>query len=282
MTATLQLRYPEYFLGSDGSTSYTFPLKQLEYDPQQAYVQALEQLAGADYPFDAYGTSPWPKAHGIETIRFMVANDTPANLDTEIDNLISKLRRGGLGKLYTTDAAAVYRWSYCKLMQRPSSLRKTEMSGYTVVSLQFVRESDWYAASATTATIALAATPQAFTLTNPGNGRVRDITFRLRSNNGTGFTHPSIVNGTLALTISSARNAASANSELKITTLHGGGLVQYSNDDGVSYTDDYANVTLPSGQVPLMELDAGVNSMSYTDGGTPNSSLEVSFFAVWE
>jgi hypothetical protein len=103
------------------------------------------------------------------------------------------------------------------------------------------------------------------------------MVIRLRSNSATGFTNPQLQNLHAAYphTISSTRDAVSANSELRIITEQH--RIQFSDNDGVSYTDDYALATIPATQVSMMELQPGTNPMRYTNTGTPNAVLEISF-----
>lgn len=273
-------RYAEKFTSLDGTVSYTFPLRAYEYEPEQALKPSLAGVVGADYAHDFLGANRWVKDVGSESIRFeVVGSATPAALDTEIDSLVSKLVSIGLGKLYTIDSAGSRRWCYAKLDARPGVQVRIGEWMRQPVSLHFVRLSDWFDTTATTGTVSVTTSPKTFTINNPGNARVRAITFRLRSNNATGFTNPSLSNGTTGQSIASTRDAASANSELKIVT--DTFQVLWSTDDGANYANDYDLVTLGATQAVLMELEPGDNNFTYTDGGTPNFSLEYSFYAAY-
>ena len=83
----------------------------------------------------------------------------------------------------------------------------------------------------------------------------------------------------LALIPSISRNAVSADSELRLDTERG--QVLWSDTNGATYADDYALVTLGATQVGLMQLEPGANALQYSDAGSPNLTLEWSFYAPY-
>jgi len=274
------IRYLEKLTSEDGLLSYTFPVDDYEHEAEQRYREASEAIIGADYAHDFGGVQPWAKDVGNEAVRFTIWGTSEADAETQFDTCAGTLRRIGRGKLYALASDGSRRWAWAKLAARPSYSARVDDFYNVAVALRFRRYSDWFASAATTGTQAVAATPATFTVNNPGNAPVLAAVFRLRSSGATGFTNPSLTNLTNGYSIASTRDAVSANSELRIDA--GAARVQWSDDDGASYADDYALATLGATQAGVMRLEPGDNTMRYTDGGTPNLSIEWSFYAAYE
>lgn len=273
------MRYPEKFTNVAGTVTYTFPLDDQEWEPGQGFRVADAAVMGADYAHDYLGGLPWAKAKGVEPVRFTIWASTDADADTAFDSLVATLLRIGMGKLWTLGADGSRRWAYAKLASRPSYRNEPLAVANIPVELQFERYSDWRAESATTGSQALSASPTSWTITVTGR-RVVDAVWRLRSGGATGFTNPVLSNLSNGYSVASSRDAVSANSELKIDG--GRHAVLWSDDDGATYANDYALVTQPAAAVALMALENGANSMRYEDGGTPNATLEWSYYEAWE
>lgn len=275
------LRYAEKFTSINGGVSYSFPTDEYEYTAAQAYREALAEVIGADYAHDFLAGAAWAKAPGEESVRFVIWADSAADADSAFDTMASTLRTIGLGKLWVVDAAGTRRWCYAKLRARPAYVVTVEQYFNMPSEATFLRLSDWYASAATTGSQALSASPTAFNITNPGNGRTGLVTFRLRSNGVNGFQDPTLTNSTNGQAVASTRDGATADSELRIDTATA--QVRYSNDDGVSYADDYSLVTLAATQAVVgIELEPGDNSMSYSQAsGTPDATLEWEFWAAF-
>jgi len=272
-------RWLEQFASVDGLASYAFPVDDFEYEPAQAFRRAEAPAVGADYPVDLLGAAPWPKAVAEEAVRFTIWGATAADADAQFDACVATLREIGLGKLWAVDAVGARRWAWAKLLARPSYL--VDVNGYfnVPVALRFARFSDWFAEAATAGSTAISATPHAFTITNPGNAPARAVVLRFRANGPAGFTNPSLVNLTNGYAFASSRDAVSADSELKLDTERGQAL--WSDTNGATYADDYALVTLGPTQVGLMQLEPGTNAFQYSDAGSPNLTLEWSFYAPY-
>lgn len=275
------LRYAEKFTSINGGVSYTFPTDEYEYTAAQAFREALAEVIGADYAHDFLAGAAWPKAPGEESVRFVIWADTAADADSAFDTMASTLRTIGLGKLWLVDAAGTRRWCYAKLRARPAYVVNVEQFFNMPSEASFLRLSDWYASAPTTGSQALSAPITAFNITNPGNARTGLVTFRLRSNAVNGFQDPILVNLTNGQALTSSRDAAGADSELRIDTATA--QVRYSNDDGVSYAGDYSLVTLAAKQAVVgIELEPGDNSMSYSQAlGTPDAVLEWEFWPAY-
>ena len=273
-------RYAEKFESVDASQSYTFPLYAYEYEPSQALRPRIAVAVGADYGLDLAGAARWPKDIAAAAVRFeMVGSSTPGALDTDIDSMMSTLLRIGLGKLFTIDNAGTRRWAYAKLDAVPQVTVRIQEWMRQPVSIHFTRLSDWFASSTTTATRTVTASPETFTITNPGNAPVYRAVFRFRANAAAGFTNPQLENLTNGYSFSTTRDSASADSEVRVNTETE--VVQYSNDDGATYADDYTNFSQLATQAGMMLLDPGDNSMRLTCGGTPNYDFVHTFYAPY-
>lgn len=271
-------RYLEKFESTDASDTYSFPLVAYEWTPNQDLIGSLTQIIGS-YPYDHQEAGMRKKAGAPERVSFKLVG-TPTAITTAWDTLVSTLVEIGYGKLFTKDPDGSRRWAYARLIKVPS--RQVNFHRILQVSVEFVRLSDWYASSSTTGSQKLSATPTNFNITNTGNARTGYVTFRLRSDNAganLGFVNPSLTNSTTGQSVASTRDNANANSELRIDThLH---QVRFSSNNGSSYADDMALVTLGTTQTALIELAPGVNAFVYANTGTPDSTLEWEFYPAY-
>lgn len=276
------VRHLEKFTSLNGATTYSFPLVGYEYDAEQSYRDTLNYTMG-DYAVDSLGAGRWRKQPGKETVRFHILGASPTALDSMIDSLLAAISVIGLGKLYTVGADGTERWCYAKLSARPQAPVRIQSWLRQPISMTFVRLSDWLSTSLTSGTITLSSTPRSFTINNSGNAVVKGaggLLLTLRSGSATGFTNPQLVNSTTSQQINSSRDATSSNSRLRIDCEKE--AVQYSNDNGATWGNDYANVTLPAVQQGLMSLAPGTNSFVYTDGGAVNAYLDYQFYPAYE
>jgi hypothetical protein len=274
------VRFLEKFVSLSGAVSYTFPLKAYEWESVESLRTAFLESVGMDFAFDALHNAPAPRNVANETVRFIIVGANASAVDTEVDAMKAKLYNIGRGKLYTIDNAGTRRWCYARLTAMPDVRVAVPALVHVPASVQFQRFSPWFAESITTVTTAIVTTnPKTFTVTNAGNVPVKVVSFRFRSNSNTGFTNPALLNSINSYSFSSTRDAASANSELKVDTEDLS--VKFSADDGMSYADDFANFTIGSNQGSFFQLEPGDNSIVYTDGGTPDLSLEIAFYTPY-
>lgn len=270
-------RYLEKFESADGVTSYVFPLKRYEWQSDQDVEAPVYSAIGADYGYDPSRFGNSALNPGRETVRALIVQTTQALVDTELDNMRSKLYKAGRGKLWALDAAGVRRWAYARADRMPSFKLGIGDFLKEAVTLSFTRFSPWYQQTPTAATQVAAATPVAFNITNPGNQPAYLMQFRFRSNVAIGWTQFTLTNTTNNYAFTYGRAAASANDECRIDTERLS--CERSVDDGVNYTDDFANLTIPATQVQFMRLEPGVNAMSIAIvGGTPNINIDYTFY----
>lgn len=278
MTVGQSIRYAEKFIGRTGVV-YTFPLDEYEYKASQAYRSLAVQVVGADYTWDVAGSNPWPMGEGVEEIHFIIVADTYISAEQQYNSLTSSLRLGGLGQLWVLNADGTRRWAYAKLTGRPDFDVSTTRLGVIPVALKFTRFSDWFGETLIINQVTLSQVTQNFVINNPGDQYVRAMVLLWTSLSSTGFSHPSLANISLGMNVATSRAAATVNSRLRIRPELDS--IQYSNDAGVSYANDYSLATLPAGQVPMMTLQPGDNAMVHTNTGTPNATLSWSFYPAY-
>ena len=279
MPKYFQPRTPIRFESSDGEIVATFPRGEFEYEAEQSYRDAYSDIAGAGYAFRHAGTGLAPKGVGRERLRFMIQEATPQAVDATFDDLKSRCRRAGLGKLFTQDVNGNERWAWAASAETPRLRWRAGDIFRQAVSLDFTRTSDWFG-DLETDSVTISATPATFTLHNPGNAPVRAIVFRFRSSATNGFTNPSLTNDTNDYEFSSTRDGTTANHELRVDTETG--EVEFSTNDGADYTNDLDNFSRGSAQVDYMILEPGDNEFEYVDGGTPDLDIDYEFYPAYE
>lgn len=272
-------RYLEKFESADAVLSYTWPNKQLQWETRQEVDAAVSRAIGANYSYSHLGYNPGIKGDAREVVRFMNVQNTPALLNTDIDTMRGYLYRIGKGKLFTIDGSSVRRWAWAIINSMPQITFSTGMNRRAPVIIDFSRLSDWMSATQETGSQALSSNITTFTITNDGSAATEEVVIRIRANSATGY-HSGIVilNQTNGHSITWNRAAASADDELKLDA--GASTVKYSTNNGATYTDDYANVTLGSQQNAFFLLEPGANQIKVTDGGggTPDASFEWAFY----
>lgn len=218
------------------------------------------------------------KQNRVESIRFVAAfGDAGATLDTEIDNIRSKLYRAGKGKLWTISAAADRRWCHARLGAVPGFRLEASSKFALPVALPFTAYSDWYnELQNTDAAFTMNEATETFSISNAGNARVYNAVFTL-----TGvFVNPRIENTTSGYVMQSTRDGTDAtNSKLRFDA--GSRRVEFSSDAGVTYSGDYSNFVRQVGQVHLMVLDPGTNNFSVSFGAVPTATLLIRFYPAW-
>lgn len=268
-------RYLDKFTSLDGTSfSYTFPPNLYEAEGTQGLRSPRAQVVGMDYQVRLRGDAVSLKDVGRARLRGVFVG-TAAEQDAEQDEARSNLYLGAFGKLWTIDESNARRWCRAELAEMPELLITWGKPGLQAVVYGFNLFSDFFDEDAMTATATVTTSPQDIVVTNPGNVATRRMTIRLRANASGGITNPKIVNGANAYEFQSTRDSASANSELRLDTRRP--AVEYSNDNGTTYADDFASYVLPpvTQRVLSFQLEPGSNTLTVTCGGTPNFDFEL-------
>ncbi len=254
------VRHFETFENAAATIIYTFPQDNREDRSDQRFRRAGRALLGADYEHDFLGLAPAPKALGTERVRFTIWGTSASNADTLFEEAIQKLVGIGKGKLWSIDENSVRRWCWARLEGRPSYAVTVDQFYNIPVSCRFTRYSDWYAASATTASPSVAASGTTV-LTNDGNAPVKGqsgLVFILKGSRSLA-SNVGLTNTTTGESIASTRDLTTTSQWLRIDCERQ--AVEYSANSGGSWADDYALVTLPATQVGFMTLDPGANTI---------------------
>lgn len=286
-------RYIDRFTSLDGSTTiYSFPTKRYEWEPSQAIRSPASAVLGAPYAFRHFGTAPGLRALAVERLRALAVETTNAALEDELDEMRSELYTVGLGKLWTIDADNARRWCYAELAEMPVFQLSPENKFALPVAFGFNRFSDWFGETSITHTETVTSSPDTFTVNNPGNLPATIVEVRFRANANPGFTNPKLENttavqtpfGSVLYTFETARDGASSNSEVRLFTGSPAEApsAKYSNDNGSSYADDFAQITIPTlHRVLAFALAPGDNSVKATIGGTANVDVQITAFAPY-
>jgi hypothetical protein len=269
------------FESTDGLTVATFGRAEYEWDSEQPLATPFVDVVGSDYGFDQLGTAPAKKMPGTETLRYMVFEDDPADVDAAVDDIMAKCFNIGLGKLWATDKTGARRWAYARATKLPSLKWSAGDIFSRSVEMEFRRQSDWYEASLSSISETIDSVPETFTLTNPGALRLFNAILLL---SGTWHGPISITNETNGYLFSYAPDGDDSGSSINDHVMFdsGAGRCWRSTDAGLTWSaaDDKLQIggVLASSQVQIMRLDAGDNDFSVTDGGTPNATLTFEFY----
>lgn len=273
------------FENRSGSDFVTFPLIEPRQVSGQQIRSGLFDAAGQDYPIRLLGAAPGRKAVGREQVVFVLASKQhcPGVIDGKWDTLVNKLYTFGEGKLWSQDSTEDdKRWAYAFLAGE-LPVREVDFARnrrHLETGVEFSRLSDWYGETVTGSEV-ITETPHSWTLNNPGLQRAGNLIIRLRANSTAGFdNNPTLLNALGPQEITINKEAAMAVSEIRIRPSVG--VVEYSDNDGVSYGNVYDLVTLGSTQTVLFELLPGDNPITYMqDSGTPDLTIEWEFSPAW-
>ncbi len=275
-----QPRILEKFTDLDGLTSYSFSMADFEQEMGQSFVVPHQNTIGMNYGF-LFRKAPPVKQPFVIRARCSILATDPASVDTEIGNMLGTLYNAGLGYVYSIDSAGTRRRVLAMFQNYNVSWKAGDIFRKGV-SLEFLALDDWRGVTATTGTATITASGQSFTINNPGDLINKLITIRLRANTAAGIINPKLANQTNGYELETARDSASVNSEIKYTLDYNMRKVEYSNDNGASYVDDFAQLVLPTTSPPLsFDINIGNNTIVYTGGASQSLDIEWSFYAPY-
>lgn len=273
------VRYVEKFENLAASLSFAFPLGLYECQEEQGLRTAFSAGVGADFAHDHHGYAAAPKDLGLITVRSLARQSTPALLEAHIDELRAECYRIGLGYLYRLNQdGSTRRRCLARLAAMPGyTINGSWQFGVAAIAPRFQKLSDWMATTPTTFSQKVDVDDETFTVNNPGDLPCDAIIFRFRSDSGGPTNNLSLLNSTNGFEFSTTRDLAAAADELYVDT--GKRLVQFSNNDGLSYSNDYGNFTIGPGQGGvIMRLDPGDNILvAGVSSGAPDYTLEGEF-----
>lgn len=265
------LRYFSRFEKADGSASVTFPTHRYEWEQSQNLIGSTIQLTGAHYLYDQLEGAPAIKANGIERVRFM-SSGLPSEMDDEIDE-IKTIMSWGRGKAWSTGASGE-RWAWMRLTSAPQLSFTVENVSTFPVILEFERFSDWYdeepIGEYEGAIFTVGTDPETVSVINPGNAPVYNAAITVKGP----FSGLVITNDDTGYVLETSSVGAGASDWWRADA--GRNVVEISDDSGATWTDDQANFVMAPGQVALMVMQAGANSLTIEGANGADVVVEMS------
>jgi hypothetical protein len=293
------IRYLEKWVSADGAMTYTFPLKGMTWSETGGLRTPDAPAVGADGSHDFLGTGIAVRDPVIVSVSFLDVQTSAANVESDIDNLRSKLHIGAYGKLWALASDGTRRWSPARVIAMPEHPRAVGQFTHMPATAKFRREPYFYSESATSISQALSAYQTIVSVVNPGNAYVKKgLTLLLTATAIGGWTTPSIRNLTTGEVVSTARTAPLVGSVWQID--QSAAAIQYQQAPGLvvgkagsyvgaatvggsNYMDDYGNATLGDAQGgSFVTLAPGTNQLEVLIAGTPAATLTGSFYGAWE
>lgn len=235
------------------TASGVFPTYRYEYEQSQALRQSTVQLTGASYDYDQLEGAAALKANGVERVRFLDVGD-PDDMNADID-AFKALASYGRGRIWTQTApGSGQRWAWARLAEMPTLSFTVENRRHAPVFLTFERSSDWYDAEPVGAAgeFAISSDPQTISVTNPGTIAVRNMIITVKDPTAQPFK---LTNSTTGYVIEHNDYGA----WFRFDT--GRNTVEYSTDSGATWDDESQFFVRQDGQVGMMVLAPGANSI---------------------
>lgn len=249
MSAT---RRPLKFESADATISYSWPRYSLEYDSSQPLLASNIPLTGAHYEYDQLEGAPSIKGVGTHTIRFLMVG-APSALEAELDEMKSKLYMIGRGKFFLQDSDGALRWFWARMTAMPD-IRLGVTNRETVpVIISWKQMSDVYGEDpiGEAGEFAISSDPQTIVVTNPGNSPVRNMIVTVKDPTA----QFKLTNTTTGYAIEHANWGAWFRFDTGLNT------VETSTDSGATWEDDSEFFIRQDGQVGMMVLAPGANSI---------------------
>lgn len=279
MTTYFQPRIPLSFESADGTIVAAMPLADYSWQrgPQAKRIPSV-QLVNGNYEYDQLGTAVATKGNVTHTISCAIYDDDPSVIDDTFDALQSALDLIGLGKLWAADRTGARRWAWGRCVAIPGSQwsagQSTQLGG---ISMEFRQQSDWYESAATVDTEAIAETPHAYTVANDSGRRILNAVIVL-SGTWTGpVEFQNATNGYGWIYDSEGTDSGSSSAD-QVRFDAGSNRVDRSSDGGLNWVNVYDLLTPNAGQLQQMIFEAGDNDLTVTDGGSPDATIEITWY----
>ena len=250
--------------GIVATASGVFPTHRYEYQQEQPLLASSVALAGANYAFDQLGGAAAVKGNGVEVVRFLDVG-AASGINADVD-AFKAMQSYGRGRIWTQVApASGQRWAWARLAAMPSlSFTVEDASVVQPVFVTFERSSDWYGDPIGAAGLfTLSSNPQTITVTNPGTAPVNNAIITVKGTFNGDFAGLVITNTTTGYVLTSGRVGSASSHWLRFDA--GANTVRFSSNSGATWTDDWANFTRTGGQVGLMVMAPGANSITIKD-----------------
>lgn len=279
----MALRYLEKFTPAVLGSPISFPRYEQEWQPSSPLRLRYTTIVGASYAYNHVPGVPLREV-AEENIRFMLdAVSTQGNLEEQIDAMRSRLLLGAEGKLWMLNSDGSRRWCYAQVAALPEMIFTYRPWQKVMVQCRFFRFSDWQSENPSTGTAIITASGQTFTITNTGNIPQPFVVLRLRANTSAGIINPKLLNQTNGYILETARDSASVNSEIRYMTEVP--KVEYSNNDGSSYADDFSQMVVQASpyKYPLLAfpIEPATNTILYTGGVSQSLNIDWSLYGAF-
>jgi hypothetical protein len=269
-------RYFIRFEKSDGSEAAIWKTNRYEYEQRQTLQLANMPLVGESYSFDNQGPEPSIKGNGSEAVRFLNLGDED-DIDIDIDNF-KRIVDWGVGKIVTRGADGTERWAWGRPTDMPNLSFQVDQVYHQPVMVTFDRSSNFYATAHDD--LFNVSDPQTVVVTNGGNADALDVIVIFK---GPATANVSLINSTALLPgtttpykIESTRVLAASTDWLKFDGRRN--EVMRSANSGATWVDDAGNAVLQSGQLRMMLLKPGDNSLVVDN---VSGDIEVIFTETW-
>jgi len=237
--------------------------------------------AAAGYPgeYDHLRTGRALREMVDAEVRYVIVNSDLSALDTAIDTLRARLYRIGFGKLVTVGHDGSERFYYGRVKTLPDIEVVATRPRIVPQVIPFRLHPTAYGA-VQTLTHTFNASGATWVVNNPGSIEATEVTVRLRSNSAAGFTNPKLINQTNGYVVQSNRDAISVNSEIKLDPSVP--AIYWSDNDGASYVDDFANyVEQPLQSLLSFVLEPGNNTIELQSAGVVSLDVVLTFNAPY-
>lgn len=254
---------------------WDIPTAGLEVESEQEVYSSIATLTGASYVVDLMGSDPAPKRPGAERLAFRLVEPTPEDANGAVDVIRERLYHGGRVRIWTDGddvAARRLRWAWGRVQSMPRVSVETWEDRSATITVGFARLSDWYGEDELFPDpVDIVASPVDVTVNNPGTARIYNAVITITGD----VDHPRVENTANGYIAGSAR--VGAGEWLRFDA--GRPAVMRSTDAGGTWVLDWGYWYRPVGQVQLMVLEPGDNTLRVT--GVSDGTLRVAAYPAW-
>lgn len=261
-----------------GATVYVFPTHAMEWETEQNLRVATADAPLGSYGIDLAGGGPVGRAIATERISYIVLEDNAVALEQHLNELRAMIARAPLGKLWKRDATNQQFWAYARPAKMPSVTYGVQQMRHMPVTLEFVRLSDWYSASAHQFTWIVTANGATTNIQQLGTipSTMLEIIISPYGTSSPYATQPVLENAATGERVRWAITLNNSNHRLHIDASRF--RVRKSTDGGATWTSAWQEIELGPVQATLFTLRPGSNTFIVTHNGG-SISLMIEF--IW-